>query len=206
MNQPNKIPNKAQLIHKALILEWILITYNVLEAIASILFGFWAGSIALVGFGFDSVIEVGAASLLVWRLSHKGSLEEETEKEKKALFGVGITFFFLAAYILWEAGGMLFHGEKPQHTSMGILIAILSLLLMPPLAFMKRRIAKQLGSRALEADAMETFICAYLSFILLLGLGFNALCGWWWTDPVAALAMMYFILKEGWEAVREASE
>lgn len=194
---------KPELIRQALLIEWILISYNILEALASLIFGIWAGSIALIGFGLDSVIEVTAAGILVWRLSHKGSIEEETVKERKALFVVGVTFFLLAAYILWEAGGMLWRGEKPETTFVGIVIAVLSLVLMPPLAFLKRRIARELGSRALEADSTETLLCAYLSFTLLLGLGMNALGGWGWADPVAALAMIYFILKEGLEAIRE---
>jgi len=198
--------NKPALIKKALILEWILIAYNAAEGMASILFGWLAGSIALVGFGLDSVIEVSAAGILVWRLSHHGTEEEENEKEKKALYFVGITFFLLAAYILYESGSKLLQHEMPERTIAGIIISILSLIIMPFLGLKKRDLAKKMGSRALEADAVETLVCAYLSFTLLLGLGLNALFGWWWADPVAALAMVYFIIREGWEAVEEARE
>lgn len=196
--------DKPALIRKALILEWFLIAYNVLEAIASVIFGYLAGSIALVGFGLDSVIEVSAAGILIWRLSHHGTLDEENEKERKALYFVGITFFLLAAYILYESGSKLIHHEMPEKTMAGIIIAALSLLIMPVLGLKKRRLAIKMVSRALEADAVETLICAYLSFTLLLGLTLNALFGWWWADPIAALAMVYFIVKEGWEAVHGA--
>ena len=168
--------------------------------------GWQAGSVALVGFGLDSAIEVMAAVILVWRLRQPGSLEEETKRERQALLGVGITFFVLSAYILWQAGQSLLRREAPESSWIGILLAVASLIVMPTLGLAKRTIARQMGSRALEADALETLICAYLSFALLLGLGLNALLGWWWADPAAALAMVPFILKEGWEAVAEARE
>lgn len=193
---------KKALVKQALILEWVLIAYNVIEGIVSVLFGIFAGSVALVGFGLDSFIEVSAAGILVWRLSHRGTAEEETEKEKKALFFIGITFFALAAYVLYESGGKLIRQEAPEASMVGIVIAVLSLIIMPTLGLAKRKIAHQIGSRALEADAMETLICAYLSFALLLGLGLNVLFGWWWADPVAALVMVCFIIKEGREAIR----
>ena len=196
--------DKPGLVRKALVLEWCLIAYNVLEAVVSIVFGYLAGSIALVGFGLDSVIEVSAAGILVWRLSQHGTIEEENEKEKKALYFVGITFFLLAAYILYESGSKLIHHEMPEKTMAGIVIATLSLLVMPVLGLKKRSLAKKMGSRALEADAVETLVCAYLSFTLLLGLTLHALFGWWWADPIAALAMVYFIVKEGREAVHGA--
>lgn len=192
---------KDKLIRKALLAEWTLIFYNTLEAIAAIGFGLAAESIALVGFGLDSIIEISAASVLIWRLSHKGTEEEESEKEKKALFFIGVTFFLLAAYILYESGGKLIRQERPEVSYIGIVIASLSLLIMPALGILKRNIARQLGSRALEADAMETLVCSYLSFTLLFGLGMNALFGWWWADPAAALCMVYFLIKEGREAV-----
>jgi len=197
---------KPRLVKKALRLEWFLVSYNVIEAVVSISFGILAMSIALVGFGLDSVIEVSAAGILIWRLSHHGTEEEESKKEKIALFFVGGTFFALALYVLYESGMKLIYQEKPEASLVGIVIAVLSLIIMPTLGLMKKRIAKQIGSKALEADAMETLICAYLSFTLLLGLGLNALYGWWWADPMAALAMVYFIVKEGWEAVEEARE
>ncbi len=201
INTPDGAHNtRPYLIKKALILEWLLVSYNILEAILAVLFGCLAGSIALVGFGFDGVIEVSAASMLIWRLSHKGTEAEGNKKEKLALRFIGLTFFLLAIYVVIESAGKLIQQERPEVSLAGIVIAVLSLLIMPTVGLMKKKIAKQLGSKALEADAMETLICAYLSFALLLGLGLNALFGWWWADPVAALAMVYFIVKEGWEA------
>jgi len=191
---------------KALRLEYALISYNVLEGIIAVLAGWQAGSIALLGFGLDSGIEVLSAGILVWRLRHSGSPDEETRRERQALFGVGVTFFVLAGYILYDAGGSLLRGEPPGTSWIGILLATASLIVMPTLGWRKRKIALAMGSRALEADAVETFLCAYLSFALLLGLSLNAALGWWWADPLAALAMVGFIVKEGWEAVRESRE
>ncbi|MBI3895696.1 MAG: cation transporter [Acidobacteria bacterium] len=191
---------------QALRLEYILISYNTLEGIIAIAAGWLAGSIALVGFGMDSAIEVMAAVILVWRLRYADSVEEETERERKALFGVGLTFFVLAAYVIYEAGTTLLRHEAPEASWIGIALAVASLIVMPILGLAKRRIALAMGSRALAADAMETLVCAYLSFALLLGLGLNALLGWWWADPLAALAMVWYISKEGWEDVLEARE
>ena len=194
------------LVKKALCLEWVLIVYNVIEAVASIAFGILAGSIALIGFGLDSVIEVASAGILIWRLSIHSDEIEERKGEKKALFFVGITFFLLAAYVGYESISKLLSREVPQESLPGIVIACLSILIMPSLGLAKRRIARQIGSRALEADAMETLICACLSVILLAGLVLNFLFGWWWADPVAGLGMILFIIKEGWEAIGETKE
>jgi divalent metal cation (Fe/Co/Zn/Cd) transporter len=191
---------------KALRLEYTLISYNVLEGVIAVSTGWAAGSVALVGFGLDSAIEVMAAVILVWRLRQPGSLEEESERERKALLGVGITFFVLSAYVLWQSAQSLLRREAPESSWIGILLAIASLIVMPLLGLAKRKIARAMGSRALEADALETFICAYLSLTLLLGLGLNALLNWWWADPLAALAMVPFLVKEGWEAIEEARE
>lgn len=191
---------------RALRLEYILISYNILEGLIAVGAGWRAGSIALVGFGLDSAVEVFAALVLVWRLRNPGSLEEETRKEKKALLLVGLTFFLLAAYVLYEAAEALLFRNAAAISWIGILLAIASLIVMPVLGLAKRKVALQMGSRALAADALETLICAYLSLTLLLGLGLNALAGWWWMDPVAALAMVGYILKEGWGAIQEARE
>lgn len=195
---------KTQLIQQALRLEYILISYNVLEAILSVIIGFSVGSIALISFGFDSVIEVTAGCILIWRLSHKGTLEEEKKKEKRALFLVGLTFFALALYVSYESIRMLLLQEKPKYTHWGMLIALLSILLMPALGFIKLGIGEKIGSKALKADAKQTLFCAYLSVTLLIGLGLNALWGWWWADPIAALVMLIFIVKEGLGSIKES--
>jgi len=200
--------DKHQLIKKALKLEYALIAYNILEAAVSIAAGVMAGSIALVGFGLDSVIEVTSAATLVWRLkSHKHADDaHESRLEKRALKVVGFTFFALAVYISVESIKTLSRHEAPSESLVGIIVAALSLLIMPYLGFMKKKIAIKINSPALEADAMETIICSVLSAILLAGLGLNALFGWWWADPVAGLIMVAFIIKEGREAFEKASE
>ena len=200
------VGDRSRLLKQALIVQWFLVGYNVLEGIIAIGAGIVAGSIALVGFGLDSFIEVTAAGMLVWRLSHRGSLDEETAKERRALRVVGVTFFLLAAYLLIEAGRTLVLHHAPEASTVGIILSIVSVVVMPVVAFRQRTLARRLDSRALAADAVETFVCTYLSFTLLLGLGFNALLGWWWADPVAALAMLPLIMKEGWEAVSESRE
>jgi divalent metal cation (Fe/Co/Zn/Cd) transporter len=189
-------------------LEYATVGWNVIEAFVAIGAGVLAGSIALVGFGFDSVIEVIAASVLIWRLRCELSCRHDTHEraEQRALRVVGITFFLLAAYVTYEAGTMLWHREAPEASTVGLVLAILSAIVMPFLGLRKRHVARHLGSKALAADAMETLICAYLSIALLIGLGLNAWLGWWWADPVAALAMLPLILHEGWEAAAESRE
>lgn len=167
--------------------------------------GFLAGSIALVGFGFDSVIEVTAGAFVLRRLHSEieGASEEEVRLQAKtATRVVGITFFVLATYITYRAGSTLWRGEPPQQSAVGIVLAAASLLVMPLLAWRKIKLGKELKSASLEADSKETFVCSYMSLALLLGLGLNAWVGWWWADPVAALAMVPVILHEGWKAAR----
>jgi divalent metal cation (Fe/Co/Zn/Cd) transporter len=190
---------------KALLAEYFTVGWNVLEGIIAITAGIIAGSIALVGFGLDSYIEVASGIVLIWRLRKHGFGDEEEEAaEKRAIFFVGTSFFLLALYVTYESGKKLFFHEYPQESVIGILLAIVSLGVMPVLAFYKKKIAAEINSRALRADALETLACSYLSFTLLLGLVANAVLGWWWADPIAALAMVYFLVKEGWEAMSEA--
>lgn len=199
-------PKPHHLRKQALAVQWFLVGYNVLEGLIAIGAGVLARSVALVGFGVDSFIEVTAAGMLVWRLSHHGSLDEETAKERRALQVIGWTFFLLAGYVLYEASHILLRHHPPEVSVVGIVLSGLSLIVMPVLGFRQQALAKSLGSRSLAADAVETFVCTYLSLTLLLGLGLNALWGWWWADPVAALAMLPLILKEGWEAITESRE
>ncbi len=179
--------------------------YNLLEAVIAIYAGVAARSIALVGFGLDSVIELAAASLLLWRLRVEASgadreLVERTERRVHRF--VGGTFIALAIYVAGQSGWTLWTRAAPAESLLGIVLAALSLVVMPLVALGKLRAARELGSGALRAEAKETLACAYLSFALLLGLGANALLGWWWADPVAALLMVPWLVKEGIEGLR----
>lgn len=177
-------------------LEYLTIGWNSLEAVAAIAAGLFAGSIALVGFGFDSIIEVSSGAIILWRLV------SGEHREKLALKLVGFSLIALAAYIGFDAIKSLVLKESPETSYIGIAIAALSLIVMPLLARAKRNVATQLNSRAMMADSKQTDICAYLSAILLGGLILNALFGFWWADPLAALIMLPIIIKEGIEALR----
>lgn len=177
-------------------LEYLTIGWNSLEAVAAIGAGFLAGSIALVGFGFDSVIESLSGAVLLWRLF------SGEHREKAALRLVGASFIILAAYVGFDAVKSLMYRESPETTYLGIAIAALSLVVMPILARSKRNVAKQLNSRAMLADSRQTNLCAYLSAILLGGLLLNTFFGLWWSDSVAALVMLPIIVKEGIEGLK----
>ena len=191
---------------KALSLEYFTVGWNVLEGVIAITAGVLAGSIALVGFGLDSYVEVASGGVLIWRLRKHGDEIEEETAEKRAILVVGITFLALALYVTYESAKKLILQEPPAESLIGILLAIVSLIVMPVLAWQKRKVAAQIHSRALAADALETLACSYLSFTLLIGLGLHAWLGWWWADPLAALAMVFFLAREGWEAIEEGWE
>jgi divalent metal cation (Fe/Co/Zn/Cd) transporter len=188
-------------------LEWATVLWNVIEAVVAIGSGAVTGSAALIAFGADSLIEVSSAVVVLWRLIRAGPdapLDEQLELDRRAHLLVGVTFFLLAAYVLVDAGLAVFRHTEPERSAVGIILAIASLIAMPILATLKQRTGKAMGSRALEADAIETWLCAYLSGTLLLGLGLNAWLGWWWADPAAALAMVPFMAWQGWGAVEES--
>ncbi len=185
---------------RAVRLEYLTIAWNTAEAVVALLAGTFAGSIALVGFGLDSIIETISGAALLWRLRQQGDFEQVAES--RALRIVGLTFFALAAYVGYESASDLWFRRPSGESVVGMVLAGVSLVVMPLLGRAKRRLAVKLGSRALAADGMETLLCAYLSFTLLLGLGLNAWLGWWWADPVAALVMVGFMLREGREAWR----
>lgn len=196
--------SRMALLRRGLRLEALTIAWNVVEAVVAIGAGWLAGSVALVGFGFDSTIETIAAAALYVRLraEMRGASEAEAEAhEARALRVVGVTFLVLTAYIVYEAGSTLWFREPPEVSQVGIGLAALSLVVMPFLALAKLRVGRKLESRALIADSKETFVCSYLSLALLLGLGANALLGAWWADPMAALAMLPWVVKEGFEAL-----
>ena len=180
-------------------LEYFTLGWNMLEAAVAIGAGWLAGSIALVGFGVDSLIECTSGAILLWRLA---SPAHDESRERLALRLVGGSFFLLAAYVCFEAVKSLVTSETPETSIAGIVLAAVSLIVMPLLARAKRKVAADLGSHALVADSRQTDLCAYLSAILLGGLALNALFGWWWADPVAALIMVPIIAREGFEAWR----
>jgi len=199
---------KRRLIKKGLYLEYITVTYNVLEAIAAIVFGGISNSIALIGFGLDSIVESLSGLILIWRLRQHGKLSPELEEkiEHRATRFVAITFFILGAYIAYESIDKLLSSEIPEPSLAGIIIAIVSLIAMPFLAWMKYRTGKQINSRALVADSKETIACAFLSIALLLGLGLNYLFGFWQADPIVGILIVIFLFKEGWELWNEEDE
>jgi divalent metal cation (Fe/Co/Zn/Cd) transporter len=188
------------LVRRALRLEWLTIGWNSLEAVIAAVAGVLSGSIALLGFGLDSVIEVSSGVALVWRLSQDGDAGRRERLEEVTLKIVGVSFLALAAYVAYESIGSLWRRDLPEASYAGIALAALSLVVMPVLARAKRRIAGAIGSRALEADSRQTDLCAYLSAILLGGLILNAVWGIWWADPAAALLMTPIIANEGLKA------
>lgn len=191
--------DRRRLLREGRKLEYLTLGWNLVEAVVAIGSGLVAGSTALVGFGVDSLIESTSGAVLLWRLVGEGGGEE---REAKALRLVGFSFLLLAIWVGWEGLSSLVGREVPDHSSVGIFLAIASLLIMPVLARAKRRVAVGLGSKALEADSRQTDLCAYLSAILLAGLALNALFGWWWADPAAALVMAPIIGAEGVRALR----
>lgn len=208
MNAALSAARRRVLHRRAVVLEWFTVSWNVLEALVAVGAGLLAGSVALVGFGVDSGIEVISAVGLLWRLrtSADAPRDEETAAERRALHVVAFTFFALAAYVAYEAGSSLLAREAADASPVGIVLAALSLGVMPALAIAKQRVGREWGSRALLADAAETWVCSYLSLALLLGLGLNALFGWWWADAAGGLAMLPVVVWQGIEALREARE
>jgi len=196
---------QAELYRRGLFLEYVTVVYNALEAALSIVFGYLAGSIALIGFGLDSVVESLSGFILIWRLRQHGRITkaEEQRVEKKAMKFVAVTFFILGFYILFQSVKKLVLQDMPDPSVPGIIIALVSLAVMPTLSIAKRRIGEQIRSGALIADAKETLACSFLSVALLLGLGLNYLRGWWWADAVAGIFIVLFLIHEGLESWRE---
>ncbi len=195
-------------LRQGITLEGVTVGYNALEGLVAIGAGIAAGSVALTGFGIDSVIEVTSGALLWWRLrAELGLAPLGPTVERRAARGAGFLLLALGLYIVTDSVRVLATGNHPESSPIGIGLTVVSLIVMPLLARGKLRVAASLGSRALRADAHETIVCAWLSATTLLGLGLNAVLGWWWADPVAALAMLPLIVREGLEALRgEAGE
>lgn len=190
---------------KALLLSYFTVGYNVLEGIFSVSAGLLAGSIALIGFGLDSFVESLSGSVMIWRFRKHGNMskEEEEKVEKKAARLVAYTFFVLAAYVLYESARKLGLREISEPSLFGIVIATVSIIVMPVLFYSKYRLGKSIGSRSLVADSKETLVCVFLSVALLAGLGLNYLYGFWQADPIAGLIVVLFLIKEGCGILRE---
>jgi divalent metal cation (Fe/Co/Zn/Cd) transporter len=183
-------------------LQYLTIAWNSAECAVALVAGFLAGSVALVGFGFDSAIEVASGLAALWRLRWDADEERREAAERWTIRVIGLGFLLLAAYVLYDAAEALVQRRAPERTAAGIVVAALSVVVMPLLVHFKRRVASCLRSGALEAEARQTRVCAYLSAILLAGLGLNAWLGWWWADPVSGLLMVPLIAREGLEALR----
>lgn len=204
--QNERSADRDRLLRRGLRLEAVSIAWDVVEGIIAVTAAVLSGSITLLGFGIESVIEVTAAGTLYWRLRKeaRGAAPSRTV-EQRALRTVGGAFFALAAYVAYEATSSLSKGEGPGSSAVGMGMAAAALIAMPFLAVAKRRTGRQLGSEALVADSRETIASTYLAFTVLAGLGLNATLSWWWADSVAALAMLPYLGWAGISAWKEAT-
>lgn len=204
--------DRSSLLARGLRLEYLTVGWNIVEGLIAVGAGLAAGSIALIGFGADSFIETISGAVLIWRLSaeERGRLDEESVErvEARAERAVGVAFLLLAAFVAFEAVRSLVGREEPNPSPIGIALTALSLGVMLWLARAKRRTGQALGSRALIADAQQTYACWYLSVVTLAGLVLNAVFGLWWADPVAGLGIVVLLVREGVEAIHgeEADE
>ena len=193
-------PLRQTNLRKGLVLEYFTLGWNVLEAIVGLVAGTLAGSVALVGFALDSIVEATSGSILIWRLRIEQSGKRSAEEaEQRAIRLVAVAFLALAAYVGGRAVYDLAAQSRPDESPVGVGLALVSLVVMPILATRKERVARSLDSRALQADSTQTTLCTYLSAFLLVGLAANALLGWWWADPLAGIAIAIFAAKEGRE-------
>jgi len=195
---------RPESVNRALRLEYLTVGWNVVEGIVAVTAALIAGSVAILGFGIDSFVECASALVMIWRLraerDHRLSGEQLDAIEHRARRLVAGSLFLLAAYITFDAAQTLWTGDKPAFSPVGVVLLSLSIAVMLWLARAKRRLAHELGSEALEADAFQTTACWWLSVAALVGVGLNGLLGWWWADPVAALVIGALIVREGREA------
>jgi len=183
-------------------LSYLTIAWNSLEGLIAVVAGTVAGSISLVGFGIDSFIEVISGATLLWRMTVDADVQSRERNERLSLRIVGICFFFLAVYVAYESCSDFIGRKAPGRSIAGIILACISLVVMPILSRAKKKVGYELRSAAMNADARQADFCVYLSAILLSGLLLNATLGWWWADPAAALIMVPIIAKEGLDGVR----
>jgi divalent metal cation (Fe/Co/Zn/Cd) transporter len=195
-------PTRHDFVRRGQQLEYFTIAYNSAEGLVSIVAGIVAGSVSLIGFGLDSLIEVTSGAALLWRLHHDLNPFRREHVERITQKIVGRCFLALAAYIAYESGSTLIRHEAPERSIPGIIVAAVSVVVMPWLARAKRRVAAGIESGAMNADSRQADFCTYLSAIVLGGLLLNALLGWWWADPVAGLVMVPIIGKEGVDSIR----
>lgn len=197
MASTSQVHDTSALRRRAQLLVWLTIAWNSVEAVIAIGAGAAASSGALVSFGLDSTIEVSAALIALWYLRGEGD-----ERGERAGRLIAVSFWALAAWVTFDAVSDLIAGDRPDESMIGIVLAGISMVVMPALAIAKRRTGNQIGSNALVAESNETMVCAYLSVAVLLGLSLNALLGWWWADPIAALVVAAIAAREGLEAWR----
>lgn len=195
--------DREKLVKRAKLLAWIGLGWHGIEATVAIGAGILAGSIALVGFGADSLIEAVAGFVLLWRFAATRAASDEAEHRAQKL--ISVSFYVIAAYVGVEAVRALIGGDHPEVSYIGIVLSAVTLATMPPLAVAKARVGEQLGSSATKSEGRQNMLCAYLSAALLVGLGANALFGWWWADPVTALVIAAVAVKEGRDAWRGES-
>ena len=203
LSRKEKVPDRARLVGRAKLLAWLGVGWHGVEAAVAVGAGLLAGSIALVGFGADSLIESVAGIILLWRFSAARSTSEAAERSAQKL--IGVSFYVIAAYVGFEAVRSLLVGARPEASWIGIGLAAITLVTMPPLAIAKARVGEKLGSSATKSEGRQNMLCAYLSAALLVGLGANALFGLWWADPITALLIAGVAVKEGRESWRGES-
>ncbi|MGW3353186.1 cation transporter [Nonomuraea rubra] len=196
-----KDTGQARLVRRGLALAWLIVVWDVIEGAVAVTAGLASGSIALLGFGIDSAIEVFAASVVIWQL--RGGAHA---RQRPALKAIAVTFFLLAAYVTIEAVRDLVTAEQAGQSLVGIVLNIVALAAMVPVALAQGRTGRALGNPVLVAQSKETWISNYLSITVLAGLVLNALLGWWWADPIAALVIAAVAVREGWEAWHDADE
>ena len=191
-------PRRGTLVRRIRLLVAATIAYNVVEAVIALVAGTIASSTALIGFGLDSVIEVSSAAAVAWQFS----ATDHERRERTALRVIAVSFFALAAYVSFESVQALVTAHRPDHSTVGMVLAAVSLAVMPNLSYAQRRAGRELGSRTAVADSRQTLLCTYLSAVLLVGLAANSFLGWWWADPLAALVIAGVAVKEGRDAWR----